>query len=545
MVTRWLTMLVNQRYTRCAVIKVTVLLMKPNPIGNRVLELIGDAARAELGALVTVELQAREVLYEPGMPALHVYFPVTAAVSLVSTMENGESAEVALIGHEGLIGLAGILSTLESPTSAVVQIPGTALRARTADVKAARARHPRVRQALDAYTEACLIQMAQTAACNRLHCLEARLARSLLSIHERIEGDRFVLSQEALATMLGVHRPTIAVALQRLQEQAAIARQGRALVIANVATLEALACECHQVLAREFARLLSVTGLTPLPVAVPLTDSLREDGTTTTAALEGLREIAGRLLVASIREQEAREQAEAAKQTIESFLAMVSHELRTPLNAIIGWCAMLKVNKGEHYDRGLAVIERNAQSQLRIVEDLIDAARVTAATLRIKPTEIDIASLGEEAVAAVRPTAQAKGIAIQLTTTDALPPMVGDPDRLRQVLLNLLTNAVKFTDAGGSVDVAVRSGDGRVQVVVHDTGRGIPPEVLPRVFDRFQQAAPAESRHHGLGLGLTIARALVELHGGHIEVASAGEHSGTTCTVDLPVVLDGWDAPLA
>jgi signal transduction histidine kinase len=165
--------------------------------------------------------------------------------------------------------------------------------------------------------------------------------------------------------------------------------------------------------------------------------------------------------------------------------------------------------------------------------------------LRIKPTEIDIVSLGEEAVAAVRPTAQAKGIAIQLTTTDALPPMVGDPDRLRQVLLNLLTNAVKFTDAGGSVDVAVRSGDGRVQVVVHDTGRGIPPEVLPRVFDRFQQAAPAESRHHGLGLGLTIARALVELHGGHIEVASAGEHSGTTCTVDLPVVLDGWDAPLA
>jgi signal transduction histidine kinase len=518
--------------------------MDRDTTGNRVLQLIGDAARAELGALVTVELRAREVLYEPGMPALHVYFPLTAVVSLVSTMASGESAEVALIGREGLVGLAGILSTLESPTSAVVQIPGLALRARTVDVKAARARHARVRQALDAYTEACLIQMAQTAACSRLHCLEARLARSLLSIHQRIDGDRFVLSQEALATMLGVHRPTIAVALQRLREQKAITRHGRALVIANAAILERLACECHQVLAREFARLLSVNGLTSLPGAVSVVDSSRDDGTSSAVALEGLREIAGRLLVASIREQEAREQAETAKQTIESFLAMVSHELRTPLNAIIGWCAMLKMDQGSHYERGLEVIERNAHAQLRIVEDLLDAARVTAATLRIKPREVDLVALGEEAVAASRPTAQAKGIAVELAMTDAVPPIVGDPDRLRQVLLNLLTNAVKFTDAGGSVDVTVTSAGGRVQVVVRDTGRGIPPEVLPRVFERFQQGSATETRHHGLGLGLTIARALVELHGGHIDVASAGEHSGTTCTVDLPLVIDGWDAPL-
>ena len=186
------------------------------------------------------------------MPAIYVYFPLAAVVSLVSTMEAGESTEVALIGREGMVGLAGILSTLESPTSAIVDIPGTALRAHTAEVKLARAAYPEVRQVLDLYTEALLIQMAQAAACNRLHSVPARLARSLLAIHQRIDGDRFVLSQELIANMLGVHRPTVAVALQRLQELGAIRRQGRTLIVADVSMLEELACGCHQVVNREF-----------------------------------------------------------------------------------------------------------------------------------------------------------------------------------------------------------------------------------------------------------------------------------------------------
>ncbi len=518
--------------------------MDKDGVGNRVLNLMRAEARARLGPLASVQLRAREVLYEPGMPAIYVYFPLDAVVSLVSTMEAGESAEVALIGREGMVGLAGVLSTLESPTSAIVQIPGTALRAHTAEVKLARAAYPEVRQVLDLYTEALLIQMAQAAVCNRLHSVQARLARSLLAIHQRIDGDRLVLSQELIANMLGVHRPTVAVALQRLQELGAIRRQGRTLIVADVSMLEELACGCHQVVNREFDRLLSGKESQGSQFSATVTKVARQGEPSAAAALEGMREIAGRLLVASILEQEAREEAENARHTIESFLAMVSHELRTPLNAIIGWCAMLRMHKGEDSERGLEVIERNAHAQLRIVEDLLDAARVTAATLRIKPMQLDFAELCQQAVDAVRPTADAKGVAVHLAMPDTLPAITGDPDRLRQVLLNLLTNAIKFTDVGGSVDISVKSVDHGVQVVVRDTGRGIPRDALPHVFERFQQGAAPDTHQHGLGLGLTIARALVELHGGHIEIASAGEHSGTTCTIDLPLVISGWNAPL-
>jgi signal transduction histidine kinase len=205
---------------------------------------------------------------------------------------------------------------------------------------------------------------------------------------------------------------------------------------------------------------------------------------------------------------------------------------------------MLRMHKGEDSERGLEVIERNAHAQLRIVEDLLDAARVTAATLRIQPTRVDFAELCRQAVDAVRPTADAKGVAVQLAIADTVPAIIGDPDRLRQVLLNLLTNAIKFTDVGGSVNISVRCTDRGVQVVVRDTGRGIPREALPHVFERFQQGAATDTRQHGLGLGLTIARALVELHGGRIEISSAGEHSGTTCIIDLPFVISGWNAPL-
>jgi signal transduction histidine kinase len=344
--------------------------------------------------------------------------------------------------------------------------------------------------------------------------------------------------------MLGVHRPTAAVALQHLQELGAIRRQGRTLIVADASMLEDLACGCHQVVNREFDRLLSVNEIQGSQFSASVTQVAREAEPGAAAALEGMREIAGRLLVASIREQEAREEAENARHTIESFLAMVSYELRTPLNAIIGWCAMLRMHKGADSERGLEVIERNANAQLRIVEDLLDAARVTAATLRIKPTQVDFAELCQQAVDAVRPTADAKGVTVHLAMPDTLPAIIGDPDRLRQVLLNLLTNAIKFTDVGGSVDILVRSADQGMQVVVRDTGRGIPSDALPHVFERFQQGAATDTRQHGLGLGLTIARALVELHGGHIEIASAGEHSGTTCTIDLPFVISGWNAPL-
>ncbi|HUE89524.1 MAG TPA: ATP-binding protein [Vicinamibacterales bacterium] len=509
-------------------------------VANRVLQLMSAEAQAELGPLATVQLRPREVLHEAGMPALYVYFPQTAVVSLVSTMEGGDSAEVALIGREGMVGLSGILGTLESPTSAVVQIGGTALRAQCAAVRRARATHVGVRDALDCYTEVRLIQMAQAAACNRLHSVEARLARSLLAVHQRIDSDAFVLSQEFMADMLGVHRPTVSVAFQRLQDCGAMTRRGRTLIVLDVEALEALACECHAVLDRELERLLSTGARRGSKVATLATAAYRTPRPDAAAGLEAMREIAGRLLITSLREQQAREEAEKARRSIDEFLATVSHELRTPLNAIMGWCALLKTHQGPGNERGLEVIERNAHAQIRIVEDLLDAARLTAGTLSVKPGRVDLGGLARETVDAVRPSADDKGVTVQLRVTDNLPPVPGDVDRLRQVLLNVLTNALKFSEAGGSVDVSVGAVAGHAQVIVRDTGQGIAPDVLPHVFERFHGSAG--TRHNGLGLGLTIARALVERHGGRIEIDSRGENTGTTCTIVLPLVAAAVDS---
>jgi signal transduction histidine kinase len=465
------------------------------------------------------------------MPALYAYFPITAVLSLVSTMQSGASAEVALVGREGMIGLAGVLGTVESPTSAVVQIGGDALRLPTAALRAARNANPSIRKALDLYTEARLIQVAQTAACNRLHSVEARLARWLLALHARIEGDEFTVAQEFIGDMLGVHRPTVSTALQRLQDHGVIARRGRAIVVTNRRLLEGLACECHQVIEREFARLFTEG---PRGSDVVCASPGTSDEPHMTAALEATREIAGRLLLATIREQEAREHAEAANRAKDQFLAMVSHELRAPLTAILGWCGIVAKQKELALDRGLVVIERNARAQLKLVEELLDAARVTSATLTIHPRHIGLQDLVQSAVDTIKPAAEEKHVVLRLAMPDALPGIFADADRMRQVLVNVLGNSLKFTDAGGFVDVQVTAEADRVQVTVEDTGRGIASDVLPHVFERFRQGA-SEQSGRGLGLGLAIARALVELHGGTIALESAGENQGTTCRINLPV----------
>jgi signal transduction histidine kinase len=502
--------------------------------GNRLLQLFGDEGREQLGSLATVQLSARQVLQEPGLPALHVYFPVDAVISLIATTANGPSVEVGLIGCEGMIGLAGVLGTVEGGTSAIVQVPGAALRVPTAVLKAVRLVNPSVRTALDLYIEARLLQAAQAVACSRLHPLQARLARWLLGIHERIAKNEFVISQESIAEMLGVHRPTVSLALQRLQDEGAIVRRGRAIVIADRSRLEGLACECHRVLDQEFERLLTARGkglATPAAVAARPGPVEPEPA----AALEALREIAGRLLLVSIREQEARERAEEASRAKDQFLAMVSHELRNPLNAILGWCAILRAPDGSSTARGLDVIARNASSQLKLVEDLLDAARMTSATLTVHPRTIALPDVVQNAVDTMRPAADERQVSLRLTVADGIPAVAADADRLRQVLLNVLTNSLKFTDAGGSVDVRVSSSSGRARLSVQDTGRGIAPEVLPHVFERFRQGSAADTARQGLGLGLTIARAIVELHGGMIAIDSPGLNQGTTCTIDLPL----------
>jgi signal transduction histidine kinase len=503
---------------------------------NRLLQLFGDEARGQLGHAVTVELDARHVLHDPGMPVLYVYFPIDAVISLISTTENGASVEVGLIGREGMIGLAGVLGTVEGGTSAIVQVSGAAVRVPTASLKALRLANGSVRTTIDLYIEARFLQTAQAVACSRLHPLDARLARWLLGVHDRTARSEFVISQESLGELLGVHRPTVSMALQQIQDAGAIVRRGRAIVIADRSRLEGLACECHRVLDREFERLLSARRNRPeAPSATEAPSQSRPAESDPTAALEAMRDIAGRLLLVSIREQEAREQAEEANRAKDQFLAMVSHELRNPLNVILGWCTMLRAQDSVPSARGLEAIAQNAHAQLKLIEDLLDAARVTSATLTVHPRTISLLEVVQNTVDTLRPVADQRQVDLRLTIADDMPPIAADADRLRQVLLNVLTNSLKFTDAGGSVDVRLGSTNSHARLCIHDTGRGIAPEVVPHVFERFRQGSGTDTGRQGLGLGLTIARAIIELHGGTIAIESPGLNQGTTCTIDLPL----------
>jgi PAS domain S-box-containing protein len=234
----------------------------------------------------------------------------------------------------------------------------------------------------------------------------------------------------------------------------------------------------------------------------------------------------------------ARAEAEAANRAKDEFLATLSHELRTPLSAILAWTSLLRIGKldAATSSRALETIERNTKLQAQLIEDLLDVSRIITGKLRLQPRPVQLAASVEGALDAVRPTAEAKGVALGCTTED-VGAVSGDPDRLQQVLWNLLSNAVKFTPAGGRVDVHLRQVGPSVEITVSDTGEGISPEFLPYVFDRFRQVDSTAGRAHGgLGLGLAIARHLVELHGGSIRAHSAGVGHGATFTVRLPMM---------
>ena len=239
-----------------------------------------------------------------------------------------------------------------------------------------------------------------------------------------------------------------------------------------------------------------------------------------------------------IREQKAREQAEAANRAKDEFLATVSHELRTPLTAILGWTRLLRTSEldATSLARGLDTIERNAKSQAKLIEDILDVSRIVTGKLRIEVHPIELAPIIEMAIDAVRPAAEAKSINIRTSIDAAAVVLKGDPNRLQQVVWNLLANAVKFTPNGGDVHIELKHNNEQAEIIVSDTGKGISPDFLPFVFDRFSQAEGHITRRHGgLGLGLAIVRHLVEMHGGSIRVESAGEGQGATFTVELPV----------
>lgn len=222
----------------------------------------------------------------------------------------------------------------------------------------------------------------------------------------------------------------------------------------------------------------------------------------------------------------------------DEFLATLSHELRTPLNAILGWTKLLRANAvpTASIDRALEKVERNAQVQTRLVEDLLEVSRITTGKLRLEMRPIDLVPLVNTAIDSIRPTAESRGVAIDRRLESFALPTVGDPDRLQQVIWNLLSNAVKFTPGGGIVTVGVRRQADIDELWVSDTGVGIDPAFLPSVFDTFRQADASSTRTQGgLGLGLSIVRHLVEMHGGEVRADSAGVGRGATFTVRLPV----------
>jgi signal transduction histidine kinase/DNA-binding NarL/FixJ family response regulator len=243
------------------------------------------------------------------------------------------------------------------------------------------------------------------------------------------------------------------------------------------------------------------------------------------------------------REQEARSEAEAANRFKDQFLATASHELRTPLNAILGWAKMLHEKRLDPRmaDHAAEVIVRNAQAQSRLVDDILDTSRIMAGKVSLKLIPVDFALIVTGVVESLRPLADGKGVDLEVSLGDGAIPVLGDVDRLRQVVVNLLSNGIKFTPSGGKVtvglqsvkDVAVKDA---AELVVTDTGEGIGPEFLPHVFERFRQEDPSTTRAHGgLGLGLSIVRQLVESHNGNVAVSSGGRGQGSTFRVTLPL----------
>ena len=261
-------------------------------------------------------------------------------------------------------------------------------------------------------------------------------------------------------------------------------------------------------------------------------------GTLITALNAVVRSTRQRLSESLWRELKARAQAEAANQSKDRFLAMISHELQTPASVVLGWAATIRTSEltGEGLGRALAAIERNARVQSKLVADMLDIARITSGTLRLDGQFVDLTSVVRAAVEQIRPSLEHHHLDLEIELDGEECPVLADPLRLHQVLTNLLSNAVKFTPVGGRVGIAMARTGTEMTIAISDTGVGITPEFLHRMFRPFEQDSHTLSfSRRGLGLGLSICRHLVEQHGGTITAASDGPGKGTTVTITLPL----------
>ena len=238
------------------------------------------------------------------------------------------------------------------------------------------------------------------------------------------------------------------------------------------------------------------------------------------------------------REQQARSEAEGANRGKDDFLAVLSHELRTPLQAMLGWLRLLRAGRldAAASAKALETIERNTQTQTKLIADLLDVSGILAGKLRVEPRPMDLVAVVEAAAQSARAAAQAKGVALEVALETEPMFIDGDPERIDQVVANLVSNALKFTPAGGTIDVRLARDAGQARLTIADSGIGIAPTVLPHVFDRFRQADSSTTRTHGgLGLGLALVRYLVEAHGGSVRAESAGVGRGATFVIMLPL----------
>jgi signal transduction histidine kinase len=251
--------------------------------------------------------------------------------------------------------------------------------------------------------------------------------------------------------------------------------------------------------------------------------------------LRAARDLGGAAAVAIANARLYRE-AQEANRLKDAFVAMVSHELRTPLTPILGCVHLLRTAKlsETNFERALELIERNAQAQVQIVEDLLDVSRIIAGKLHLEMKSVQIISVVEAAIDSVRALAESRDIQIVTSFADVSERVDGDPTRLQQIVWNLLSNAVKFTPPGGRIEISVQKEEDNVEIRVTDTGVGIPSDFLPFIFDRFRQADNNTKTRSGLGLGLAIVRHLVELHHGSIAASSAGAGQGAVFTLKFP-----------
>jgi CheY-like chemotaxis protein len=231
------------------------------------------------------------------------------------------------------------------------------------------------------------------------------------------------------------------------------------------------------------------------------------------------------------------QQAQESNQSKEDFLAALSHELRTPLNAILGWTSILSMSPNADLQRGLEVIHRNAKAQTALVEELLDSSRIDSGKMTLDLAEQSVLTLVKVAIDTVAPWAGEQGVAITVVPPPSDLLVWGDAARLQQIFLNVIGNAVKFSERGGQIVVTVTEENGDATIAIRDGGVGMPPEVIPQIFDRFKQAdAATTKRYRGLGLGLALARQLTQMHGGRISAASDGPGFGSTFTIRLPLL---------